>query len=109
MFLIGLCMTCFGVPASIWAFKILYVLDNNSHAYLKGDLTEDDIAMIAIVGAFIAIAGICLMIFGKLKQKNKEISDSITNSTSLTYCTHCHINVNTKDGICPICNQKIGE
>ncbi len=108
LFLIGLFMTCSGVPISIWAIRILYVLNTNSYARLRGGLTEDDILAIAMIGVLLAVIGIALMIFGKMKRKNTEISDSIINSGSLNYCPRCNANVNSRDGKCPICNQKIG-
>ena len=108
MFLIGLFMTCFGIPISVGSFRILYILDHNSRARLSGGLTENDIAIVAIISALLAISGIVLMIFGKMKRRNKELSDSITNSGKLDYCKHCNCNVDSKNGICPICNQKIG-
>lgn len=109
MFLIGLFMACFGIPISVWAFRILYILDNNIYARLSGGLTEENIATIAFIGVLLAVIGIILMIFGKMKRKNKEISDSIINSRKLDYCKNCRTNVESKEGICPICNQKIGE
>lgn len=108
MFLIGLFMSCFGLPLSIWSFRILYVLDNNSHVRLSGNLTEENIATAAVISILLIIVGIILMIFGKAKRKNKEIADSIINSNKLNYCQHCRTNVDSKNGICPICNQKIG-
>lgn len=101
-------MTCFGVPVFIWAARILYILDHNSRARLSGSLTEENIFIIAIIGLLLAVIGILLVIFAKVKRKNKEFYDSIENSTKQNYCTHCHTNVNAKNGICPICNRKIG-
>ena len=107
MFLSGLLMSCFGIPATIWAARILYVLDTKSNVRLTGGLSEENIAAVAIIGCILSVVGIILMIFGKAKRKNQEISDSISNSSKLLYCTQCKINVEVKDGKCPICNQQI--
>ena len=101
-------MVCFGIPMSAWALRILYILDNTPYVRLNGGLTEDNIGAVAIVGVLLAVVGIVLIIFGKMKRKNKEISDSIENSGKLNYCGHCRTNVNSTGGRCPICNQKIG-
>lgn len=107
MFLVGLFMTCFGIPVTIWAARILYILENHSNARLTGGLTEENIIAVAVIGLLMTVVGIFLMIFGKMKRKNQAISDSISNSGKLQYCTHCQTNVNPAEGKCPICNQKM--
>ncbi len=109
MFIIGLFMTCIGVPLSVSTLRILYLLDTNSNARLTNGLTEDDIATMVIISVLLALVGIVLMIFGKARRKNEELSNSITNASKLDYCKRCHCNVESKDGICPICKNKIGE
>ena len=108
MFLTGLFMTSAGVPVFLWCLRILYLLSSNSRLRLNGNLTEENIAAIAIIGAVAAVIGIALMIFGKVSSKSKAISVAIANAGKANYCSHCHVNVDAKDGICPICNQKIG-
>lgn len=108
MFLTGLIMTCLGAPISIGGLRVLYMLDSNPRARLRGGLTEESLFVVSIIGILLAVIGIILMIFGIVRRKNKALSDSIHNAGKLEYCPHCKTNVSSQNGVCPICKRKIG-
>ena len=108
MFIIGLCLTTFGLPMAISMMRNLYLISKYPYTYRPSNgLSEEDIAIMAIFLSILAAIGIMLMIFGWIKRRNKSTLDSIVNAENQNYCSHCHINVSKQNTNCPICGKSL--
>ncbi len=108
MFIIGLCLTVFTLPMAISMMRNLYLVSEHPYTYhLSNGLSEDSVAIMAILFFTLAIIGIILMFFGWMKRRNKATLDSIVNAENQNYCSHCNINVSDQDINCPVCGKSL--
>lgn len=108
MFLLGLLLTCFSVPIGINMIYSLYLVSENPYSYrFTNGFSEESVAFIAVLAFSAAIIGICLMVFGIIKRRNKAALDSIKNYKKADFCKKCNLNVSSSNGHCPICGDKL--
>ncbi len=110
MFIIGLSLTLFSIPAAIALFNILGKLRDHPYSYrLVNGLTEGNIETFAVIAVITACVGIILMIFGWMKRKNKAALTAIENQAKPDFCPKCKVNISAKGDHCPICGSKLEE
>ena len=108
MFIIGLCLTVFTLPMAIIMMRNLSLISEHPYTYrLSNGLSEEDVAIMAILFVVLAIIGIVLMIFGWMKRRNKATLDSIVHAENQNYCSHCNINVSEQEIKCPVCGKPL--
>ncbi len=108
MFIIGLMLTLFSLTVAINLFQALEKVRNHPYLYrLANGLTESQVETYAIIAVIAACIGICLMIFGWLKRRNKAKLTAIENRAKPTYCPNCKVNISTEGEQCPICGTKL--
>ena len=107
MIVAGLCIVAFSLAIVVVMFRNLYLLENNFYYRMSNGLSEEGVAIIAIVFSLLTILGLVLMFFGWLKRRNKVVLDSIMNSTTEKFCRQCNVNVSKDSEYCPICGRKL--
>ncbi len=108
MFITGLCLSCFSIPPLIYFLRVVYLISEYPYSYrLASGFDEETLLAIITILALLAAAGIVIMIFGWMKQRNKRAMDSIENSSKQNYCDNCNLYVASKNSVCPICGKTL--
>lgn len=108
MFILGLCLTIFGVPLTIIMMRNLYLVSEYPYLYRYANgFSEESVMIMVILFAIVSITGIAFMILGWIKRKNKATLDSIINAETQNYCSTCNINVATQYSNCPVCGKPL--
>jgi hypothetical protein len=100
-----------GIPLFVFPLFIMLIGSYHRGYYVIGRIGYDEgvLSILLVIGAVLIAIGVFLSVLGKLKIKNDELMDSVTNGEKPKqgFCPNCKINISSELTYCPICKRKI--